>query len=289
MATSGPMSVSFFTVVVFFGSFYLINLMLAVVALAYEEEAEITLEERKKDLLDHRDDSTFSFDPSNLNVKKLNKHQRKKIDSRKGVLLASYSRKKTKRRKKGKNVNGNGNGNQSKSRSGSPTPCQSPSHSATIVQPQALQMQCTQQNTVPTNLHGAQNPNPINTLHPLGVNYRGQLLSTSRQPSSNASEGGVNRESSLDDSGVVDDHDDQDITGVVDLIPSSNIIQKEITPVTLALSPHEVRIIKCNGNIGKNKNTNMYALHPEYLSQIVVFGKFIKLENICIFTILYEI
>lgn len=42
------MSVSFFTVVVFFGSFYLINLMLAVVALAYEEEAEITLEERKK-------------------------------------------------------------------------------------------------------------------------------------------------------------------------------------------------------------------------------------------------
>lgn len=40
------MSVSFFTVVVFFGSFYLINLMLAVVALAYEEEAEITLEVR---------------------------------------------------------------------------------------------------------------------------------------------------------------------------------------------------------------------------------------------------
>lgn len=38
------MSVSFFCVVVFFGSFYLINLMLAVVALAYEEEAEITLE-----------------------------------------------------------------------------------------------------------------------------------------------------------------------------------------------------------------------------------------------------
>jgi hypothetical protein len=31
-------------VVVFFGSFYLINLMLAVVALSYEEEAEITQE-----------------------------------------------------------------------------------------------------------------------------------------------------------------------------------------------------------------------------------------------------
>ena len=38
------MSVSFFTVVVFFGSFYLINLMLAVVALSYEEESQITLE-----------------------------------------------------------------------------------------------------------------------------------------------------------------------------------------------------------------------------------------------------
>lgn len=104
------MSVSFFTVVVFFGSFYLINLMLAVVALAYEEEAEITLEERKKDLLDHRDDSTFSFDPSSLNVKKLNKNHKKKIDSRKGVLLASYSRKKTRRRKKGKECESNGNG-----------------------------------------------------------------------------------------------------------------------------------------------------------------------------------
>lgn len=45
------MSVSFFTVVVFFGSFYLINLMLAVVALSYEEEAEITLEEKRKDLI----------------------------------------------------------------------------------------------------------------------------------------------------------------------------------------------------------------------------------------------
>ena len=40
MATGGPMSVIFFTIVVFFGSFYLINLMLAVVAMSYEEEAE---------------------------------------------------------------------------------------------------------------------------------------------------------------------------------------------------------------------------------------------------------
>lgn len=46
LSSCGPISVSFFTVVVFFGSFYLINLMLAVVALSYEEEAEITLEVR---------------------------------------------------------------------------------------------------------------------------------------------------------------------------------------------------------------------------------------------------
>lgn len=139
LATSGPMSVSFFTVVVFFGSFYLINLMLAVVALAYEEEAEITLEERKKDLLDHRDDSTFSFDPSSLNVKKLNKGKdKKKIDSRKGVLLASYSRKKTRRRKKGKedgapNGETNGDGAQPHEEHGSVTPSPSPSARRSIV------------------------------------------------------------------------------------------------------------------------------------------------------------
>ena len=34
------MHVIFFTIVVFFGSFYLINLMLAVVAMSYEDEAE---------------------------------------------------------------------------------------------------------------------------------------------------------------------------------------------------------------------------------------------------------
>ena len=32
----------FFVVVIFFGSFYLINLMLAVVALSYEEVAEVS-------------------------------------------------------------------------------------------------------------------------------------------------------------------------------------------------------------------------------------------------------
>lgn len=47
-------------------------------------------------------------------------------------------------------------------------------------------------------------------------------LSTSRQASSNASEGGINRESSLDDSGVVDDHDDQDNTNT-ELVNASTV------------------------------------------------------------------
>ncbi|XP_052566743.1 sodium channel protein 60E isoform X4 [Culex pipiens pallens] len=276
LATCGPMSVSFFTVVVFFGSFYLINLMLAVVALSYEEEAEITNEERRKDLIDHRDDSTFSFDPASLNVKQLSKQQRKKLDARKGVLLASYSRKKTRRRKgKDKAGGGSSNGNSnSKSRSVTPSPSPSPRHS--IVRPQALALQRLQTTAVPTPppppaQHQHQNPN---TLHPLGVHYRGQLLPSSRQASSNASEGGPNRESSLDDSGVVDDHEEQDVVTGTELAMHPALVeqqqQREVTPVTLALSPREVRIIKCNGNLAKVKKHNVYALHPEYLSQIVV-------------------
>uniref|UniRef100_A0A2A4K344 Ion transport domain-containing protein n=1 Tax=Heliothis virescens TaxID=7102 RepID=A0A2A4K344_HELVI len=104
LSSCGPMSVSFFTVVVFFGSFYLINLMLAVVALSYEEESQITQEERKKDLNEHRDDSTFSFDPTSLAVRTLAKDSKKRIDARKGLLLASYSRKRTRRRKRGRSA-----------------------------------------------------------------------------------------------------------------------------------------------------------------------------------------
>lgn len=60
------------------------------------------MQERKKDLNEHRDDSMFSFDPASVNVKILAKNHQKKIDARKGVLLASYTRKKTRRRKRGR-------------------------------------------------------------------------------------------------------------------------------------------------------------------------------------------
>ncbi|XP_054090096.1 sodium channel protein 60E [Zeugodacus cucurbitae] len=313
LATSGPMSVSFFTVVVFFGSFYLINLMLAVVALSYEEEAEITNEERKKDLLDHRDDSTFSFDPSVLNVKKLNKNNKKKIDSRKGVLLASYSKKKTRRKKvkggkDGANNNNDSNGNgQNKSRSVTPSPGPSPRHS-NAERPKQLQLQLTttpqqqqqQQQLLPTTPIAQQqqqlneqqqisqatpqaltpkeaqtartricfqedgNKNP-NMLYP--SDYKGQLLPGSRQASSNSS--GVNRESSQDDSGVVDDHEEQE-AGTEMVNVSTVELPNELTSVTLALSPREVRLIKCNGNIARIKKHNIYALHQEFSSEIVV-------------------
>jgi hypothetical protein len=62
LSACGPISVTFFTVVVFFGSFYLLNLMLAVVALSYEEEAEITNEvgaPLRRSLL--RQNKTFLF------------------------------------------------------------------------------------------------------------------------------------------------------------------------------------------------------------------------------------
>ncbi|KAH8396697.1 hypothetical protein KR215_002594, partial [Drosophila sulfurigaster] len=307
LATCGPMSVSFFTVVVFFGSFYLINLMLAVVALSYEEEAEITNEASCKHLLDHRDDSTFSFDPSVLSVKKLNKNNKKKIDSRKGVLLASYSKKKTRRKKTkgGKDTasNNGSNGNdheRNKSHSATPSPGPSPRHStsdrptALTLQAQKqyqqmeqqqqqhqqqqqqqqqqqlqLQQQQQQQQLVKTEQVAATSQqktrisfregnvkNP-NMLYP--SDYKGQLITSSRQTSSNSS-GGVNRESSQDDSGVVDDHEEQDTATELG----------HVSTVELALSPREVRLIKCNGNIARIKNHNVYALHQEFSSEVVV-------------------
>lgn len=111
------------------------------------------------------------------------------------------------------------------------------------------------------------------------VHYRGQLVAGSRQTSSNSEGGGgggvVNRESSLDDSGVVDDHEDGQDFGA-ELLQAYHMdkLRNDMTPVTLALSPKEVRIIKCNGNVArlKKQKHNVFELHPEYLSQIVVLG-----------------
>ncbi|XP_076667636.1 sodium channel protein 60E isoform X3 [Andrena cerasifolii] len=307
LSACGPISVSFFTVVVFFGSFYLINLMLAVVALSYEEEAEITNEERRKDLTDHREDSTFSFDPTKINVKTLAKEKQKKLDARKGVLLSSYTRKKTRKRRRARSTAGAGSAGQDKSgsvpsRSVTPSPSPSPRHSA-VHRPSHLLLQNVSPRTVETN-----------AVHRLAPN-RGMLHS--RQASNNS-----NQQSSLDDSGVVDDHDGDDVTSVEEhdkrdnresrhdwqeKVPSNNndadvIVEPDArararagadteaetpserersqptrsgylrastnVPTSLGTTTaREIRVFKCNGVKTKKQ---MYTLPPEYLSHIVI-------------------
>lgn len=158
--------------------------------------------------MDHREDSTFSFDPSNLNVKKLTKHKLKKIDARKGVLLSSYTRKKTRRRKRGRGQTASNSspGKQEeqkaaskKSRSVTPSPSPSPRHGRGSPRPQQLPL------PLPPPKHVQLPEKTSNTLAP------NRLGPHSRQTSSNTSEGN-NRESSLDDSGVVDDHEEGDAT-----------------------------------------------------------------------------
>jgi voltage-gated cation channel len=240
--------------------------MLAVVALSYEEEAEITQEERRKDLIDHRDDSTFSFDPSSLSIKQLSKQASKKFDSKKNVMMASYSRKKTRRRKKGKDMKTTNNKNQqqansnsnsdavddnksdSKSRSATPTPNPSPRNSSSTIRPQALALQQKNRGLLQqAQLNQLQQQNlaveseeneKINMLHPL----RGQLLS-SRQASSN-------RDSSLDDSGVVDDHEDNQ---EVEVEHPSNMEVKFIVNVPNQLS---LNFHPCNACDDLHKQTD---------------------------------
>ncbi|XP_047507054.1 sodium channel protein 60E isoform X3 [Pieris napi] len=269
LSSCGPMSVSFFTVVVFFGSFYLINLMLAVVALSYEEESQITQEERKKDLNEHREDSTFSFDPSSLAVRTLGKDKKKRIDARKGLLLASYSRKRTRRRKRGKTVHHAvtgpeeaNNRSRSRSRSRSVTPSGSPPPLPPVQPP----------------------PPPPHTLHPDNALGRGALSVAGRQLSDHSN----NRESSLDDSGVVDDHDDGEHTSddqAPHSLPRRHLLPPPPHPpitVTTKLETKNPEAKKKNGakseteiDIAKKERCSIqerYPLNPDYLNQIVVLG-----------------
>ncbi|XP_069361351.1 sodium channel protein 60E isoform X6 [Maniola hyperantus] len=266
LSSCGPMSVSFFTVVVFFGSFYLINLMLAVVALSYEEESQITQEERKKDLNEHRDDSTFSFDPSSLSVRTLAKDSKKRIDARKGLLLASYSRKRTRRRKRGKSTilhTNTGTGaerSRSRSRSRSVTPSGSPPPLPAPAPP----------------------PPPPHTLHPDNALGRGALSVAGRQLSDHSN----NRESSLDDSGVVDDHDDGEHTSddqaphphrrhllpYPPAPPATITLKQETKKQETKLKNGSKTEIKMDQTKKGEKGSieEKYPLNPDYLNQIVV-------------------
>ncbi|CAH0764231.1 unnamed protein product, partial [Diatraea saccharalis] len=274
LSSCGPMSVSFFTVVVFFGSFYLINLMLAVVALSYEEESQITQEERKKDLNEHRDDSTFSFDPSSLAVRALAKDSKERMDTRKWLLLASYSRKRTRRRKRGRSAIHHApavaavaeRNDRAKSRSRSVTPSASPPPPA-----------------------APPPPPPSHTLHPDNALGRGALGAAGRQLSDHSN----NRESSLDDSGVVDDHDDGEHTSD-DQAPISHPRRVHLMPAPIHHPPTPMPLIQQerqfkdhnkkypsrkiekqtekSNKLEKGSIQEKYPLNPDYLNQIVVLG-----------------
>lgn len=124
-------------------------------------------------------------------------------------------------------------------------------------------------------------------VHRLAPN-RGMLHS--RQASNNS-----NQQSSLDDSGVVDDHDGDDVTSAEEHDKREHRAEKSQersprehgriqqpaqqtrpdcppTPVTVSVRTgnREIRVLKCNGVKTKK---HMYALPPEYLSHIVVLGE----------------
>lgn len=129
----------------------------------------------------------------------------------------------------------------------------------------------------------------------------------SRQASNNS-----NQQSSLDDSGVVDDHDGDDVTSAEEQhdkreshrehrvershersprdhsrIPQQSAISQppprhpECPPAPVTVSVRtgnrEIRVLKCNGVKTKK---HMYALPPEYLSHIVVLGEW-QLRGVC--------
>jgi hypothetical protein len=133
-------------------------------------------------------------------------------------------------------------------------------------------------------------PPELNTIHRLAPN-RGMLHS--RQASNNS-----NQQSSLDDSGVVDDHDGDDVTSAEEhdkrelrehrversqersprdhgRVQDTGALQSRPgppAPVTVSVKTgnREIRVLKCNGVKTKK---HMYALPSEYLSHIVVLGE----------------
>lgn len=59
----------------------------------------------------------------------------------------------------------------------------------------------------------------------------------------------------------------------------------DVTPVTIALSEREVRIIECNGNLAELNEHTLYSLPPEYLSSFVVLGELLGGQPLIIYDI----
>ena len=73
----------FFVLVIFLGSFYLVNLILAVVAMAYEEQNQATLEEAEQ--------KEAEFQQMLEQIKKQQEEAQVLIDNSKAALLLSSS------------------------------------------------------------------------------------------------------------------------------------------------------------------------------------------------------
>lgn len=145
-----------------------------------------------------------------------------------------------------------------------------------MARPQALAVQrarglSASQPPAATAATAASNQNP-NVLHPLGVNYRGQLLPTSRQASSNTSEGGGNRESSLDDSGVVDDHDEQEIMNIeLANLPATDVsihANRKTTPSILVTHTDTER--QTQTHTKAHKRTDRQTVHTQSTNKMKI-------------------
>lgn len=206
--------------------------MLAVVALSYEEEAEITMEERKKDLMELKDDSVVknnsqlkSINQNNLETSSLNQVSKQKFCSQK---------------KKNKHLE---NITQSLAQSSVLTPAQS----SEMIKCKNLKKHIEASNV--------------------------QFYENKPKICSNSFECGVQRQSSLDDSGVVDDHDDQDAFQIIESNQEASNNNTNIESLRLTVLPKELMLKNSEENVNKLNKCIYPVLHSKYTSQIVVFGE----------------
>lgn len=197
--------------------------MLAVVALSYEEEAEITMEERKKDLLELKDDpvaKSFTQVKTNNLETSLNRANKQKFCSQK------------KKKKTLSNI--------------PQTSVLLPAQSSEMIKSEGLKN------------------------HKEVINM--QFNESKSKFCSNPIECVVQRQSSLDDSGVVDDHDDQDTFQIIEPNQETSINNTDIASIKLTVS----KAYKLKNSEKHNNKLNKCinpVLHSNYTSQIVVFGE----------------
>jgi cytochrome bd-type quinol oxidase subunit 1 len=68
LRATGPWNVIFFVITIFFGAFYLLNMMMAVVSLAYAEEGGKEEQEEQQDKQDKAREQVFIQDTANSTI-----------------------------------------------------------------------------------------------------------------------------------------------------------------------------------------------------------------------------